>query len=316
MGVFDKLKNFFYEEEPAEESDDTEEETLARKVEVPKVKEKEHSRFDETQEIKFSTELPKFEEEEEVKVEPVAPKVEEKKEKVEEDRFSSFAGLFNDEDFEDQPEPQLYDEDKHISYNVEKEKKETYQPKREEPVYQPPKKTYKSTYSFDSNKRFIPSPIISPIYGILDTNYSKDDIKVQRVESYVAKSDIDTVRNKAFGYKEETTYTTNDEDDKPVDVKETVEVKVEVENHEEEPEENEVPREEQREETNSKPTVKKVTLEDADEYYNDLGLAYNEDYNDGQREEYQSRHNRYDSKNDSENDNLFNLIDKMYNKED
>ena len=58
------------------------------------------------------------------------------------------------------------------------------------------------------------------------------------------------------------------------------------------------------------------TIEDADEYYNDLGLAYNEDYNDGQREEYQSRHNRYDSKNDSENDNLFNLIDKMYNKED
>ena len=37
---------------------------------------------------------------------------------------------------------------------------------------------------------------------------------------------------------------------------------VEVESHEEEPEENEVPREEQREETNSKPTVKKVTLED------------------------------------------------------
>ena len=84
MGVLDKLKNFFYEEEAVEDKEEHEE-TLARKVEVPKNPKIDNKKFDETQEIKFSKELPKFEEEDEVKVEPVVPKVEEKKEEVEED---------------------------------------------------------------------------------------------------------------------------------------------------------------------------------------------------------------------------------------
>ena len=45
-------------------------------------------------------------------------------------------------------------------------------------------------------KKFRPSPIISPVYGILDRDYDPSDI-VHRRES--EKVDIQTVRNKAFG---------------------------------------------------------------------------------------------------------------------
>lgn len=53
-------------------------------------------------------------------------------------------------------------------------------------------------------KRFRPTPVISPVYGILDKNYTKDEVKVQDENSYEIqrpsrKVDFETVRNKAFG---------------------------------------------------------------------------------------------------------------------
>lgn len=57
-------------------------------------------------------------------------------------------------------------------------------------------------------KVFKPSPIISPIYGILDKNYSKDDISVKPkpvadIHSLSKEISIDIVRKKAFGTLEE-----------------------------------------------------------------------------------------------------------------
>lgn len=57
-------------------------------------------------------------------------------------------------------------------------------------------------------KIFKPTPIISPIYGILDKNYSKDDISVKQVvpteKQIISKElSIDLVRKKAFGTLEE-----------------------------------------------------------------------------------------------------------------
>ncbi|MDD2518811.1 MAG: hypothetical protein PHI05_03110 [Bacilli bacterium] len=57
-------------------------------------------------------------------------------------------------------------------------------------------------------KVFKPSPIISPIYGILDKNYSKDDISVKQkpisdVRTTSNEISIDLVRKKAFGTLEE-----------------------------------------------------------------------------------------------------------------
>lgn len=53
-------------------------------------------------------------------------------------------------------------------------------------------------------KKFKPTPVISPVYGILDKNYTKDEVKIQDKSSYEIqrpskKVDFETVRNKAFG---------------------------------------------------------------------------------------------------------------------
>lgn len=53
-------------------------------------------------------------------------------------------------------------------------------------------------------KRFKPTPVISPVYGILDKNYTKDEVKIQDESAYEIqrtskKVDFETVRNKAFG---------------------------------------------------------------------------------------------------------------------
>lgn len=53
-------------------------------------------------------------------------------------------------------------------------------------------------------KKFKPTPVISPVYGVLDKNYTKDEVKVQDENSYEIKRpsrkvDFETVRNKAFG---------------------------------------------------------------------------------------------------------------------
>lgn len=53
-------------------------------------------------------------------------------------------------------------------------------------------------------KKFKPTPVISPVYGVLDKNYTKDEVRVSDENSYELKRpsrkvDFETVRNKAFG---------------------------------------------------------------------------------------------------------------------
>ena len=54
-------------------------------------------------------------------------------------------------------------------------------------------------------KKFTPSPIISPVYGILDKDYHPDDIssKEEGDIKRISKLDVDTVRKKAFEPKPE-----------------------------------------------------------------------------------------------------------------
>ena len=85
-------------------------------------------------------------------------------------------------------ERELYHGKKELSY-VESVRKPTY--------------TYtKSYYEEKETKGFKPSPIISPIYGILDKNYKKEEVvtkKEMRITSGRTNFDLDSVRNKAFG---------------------------------------------------------------------------------------------------------------------
>lgn len=53
-------------------------------------------------------------------------------------------------------------------------------------------------------KKFKPTPVISPVYGVLDKNYTKDEVKVSDEKTYELqrpsrKVDFESVRNKAFG---------------------------------------------------------------------------------------------------------------------
>ncbi len=53
---------------------------------------------------------------------------------------------------------------------------------------------------FRDTSKFKPSPVISPVYGVLDKNYKKEDLVVPKKEKAI---DVDDVRKKAFGTLEE-----------------------------------------------------------------------------------------------------------------
>jgi len=151
MGLLQKFKNIFVEE--------VEEEVIPEKKEFTSIKRSEQP------DITKST--------------PVAPVLKEEEKPVQpakKDEKFVFPVYFDDKDFEE--------------IKRETEKKNVVQPKKE---MQPIKKnedngghreSYKEAYNNKKNietrekKVFKPTPIISPVYGILDKNYYKEDIVV------------------------------------------------------------------------------------------------------------------------------------------
>lgn len=137
-----------------------------------------------------------------------------------------------------------------------------------DPSYQVSIKQYGSYDNRDEKTYFKPSPIISPIYGVLDKNYKKEDVvpkKSVRLSNYSRGSvSVDAVRNKAFAEKLD--------DHIEVSQEPVIESSFEVE--EDDDDNLLVDLNNDRE----KPEVKEITVGDADEYFNDLGLEYNVDY--------------------------------------
>lgn len=300
MKLIDKLKNMFFEEVEVDEDEEELPKTYAKKVEIPKKnvetpKKEEYTVRDTTMDI-----TPVIEETKEVFEEKKEEPIVENKE---------FPMMFDDDDFLEDTASDLHKIDSEpVSYHREErklpEEKELYHGKKEmsyvESVNKPNYSYTKSYYEEKETKGFRPSPIISPIYGILDKNYKSEEVVTKRETRIVSnynKPDLDSVRNKAFGSDEKEpvvenhkTKTYDKEDKKVYDV------------------------------NSNKPQVNRVTIADADEYYNDLGLAYNVDYSDASRtnETRSSKYNNKDKRKNknNDNDNLFDLIDSMYNKED
>lgn len=115
-----------------------------------------------------------------IKVEIAAPKIEPKEEVSDNQVLAreekSSPVFFNDQDFED--------------INSLKE------------VVKPIRSSYIKPKKDEEKKIFRPTPIISPVYGVLDKNYKKDDItEKEKKETYKdSKSiNIDEIRKKAFG---------------------------------------------------------------------------------------------------------------------
>lgn len=112
------------------------------------------------------------------------PEIVEEKEETKEEKFV----FFSDDDFKDLEKPK-----------PKKEMKQNVEIKKEEPK---PYRGAAFTQITEEKKPFKPSPIISPVYGVLDKNYSKDEVvtkKVTRSYSYDRKLSVDDIRNKAYG---------------------------------------------------------------------------------------------------------------------
>lgn len=291
MGFVDKLKNIFFEEEEFEEVENNspKSEVIAKKVEVTNLKhEKEKTNVIE----------PSINDEKNIKKEIIAsPKVHEL--------------IFDEDDFDlntnikyPKKEVNLYAKKENISKNRENreiyKKSELSSKKDEIKPY-----SYLEQKKENKDKMFKPSPIISPIYGILDKNYKKEEVapkKEIRISSRSTKIDLDSVRNKAFGDLESELFQTNEI--KLDEVKEEIKKPKEVRKF------YDMTKQE-------KPSIDQVTLAEADEYFNDLGLAYNIDYKDTSKDLSDGRVDMNDiSNNDKLEDNLFDLIESMYDKED
>ena len=299
MGFMDKLKNIFFEEEEDEEiveepvKEKQEKEVVIKKVEIPKrnrVEEYQANEEEIDEEINKNEKIPK---------EKVVKNTEVKKDNRQQEL------IFDDEDF-------ILEQPKQVPKETSYIKQETYKTRENKEVvktesyYQKETPKYEYTKKEETKKVFTPSPIISPIYGILDKNYKKEEVKEKkeiRISSRPAKVDFDSVRNKAFGDLENELFPEAVEDTK------------------EEKKEEVKPREFSRiydmSDKKEKPSIEKVTIGEADEYFNDLGLAYNTDYKDVSKEISDGKiQEKKTTKEGTLEDNLFDLIESMYDKED
>ena len=173
MGVFSKLKNIFYDEEYVDEP-----EAEIKKVDKVLKKEVEEAK-PRVEEIKVVRQEEKREE----------PKREETPK--ENDNFGNERDLFRSErtfNFTQFDDDEI---DLPPRRNVLEREKKVVKQEVKEPVVEQP-------------KVFKPSPVISPIYGILDKDYKKEEIapkKVEVKETTLSANTInyDTVRRKAYG---------------------------------------------------------------------------------------------------------------------
>ena len=182
MGLLNKIKNVLFEEEEIEIP-------VFKKEEKPKEKEPVVSRPKREVEVKKPVVKEEKPKEEKVSKKP-EPKIQ--KPKIEEDNeretFKTEPTfqfpVFDEEEFNEVP--------KRID-RLEKTKKE--RKKVDFGRFNSPKVK-------EEPKKFVPSPVISPVYGILDKNYNKKDlIKKTSVKEKVV--DVDTIRAKAYGTLEE-----------------------------------------------------------------------------------------------------------------
>ena len=338
MGLFDKLKNVFFEEEYVEIEEPVKKEkvTVAKKIETPEAKKAKEEAIKREKEIEI----------EEVEIQ-TKETTEIKKEEVKDFKFPM---NFDERDFEVEDGSQRASEVRVEETVTHVEEVPVYQEKtvyhetvyKERPIY-PEKTVYKEKVEtpvesndyhsvnyqglYEGSERrekkstFTPSPIISPIYGILDKNYKKEEIvtkKEVRLSVTTAKKvDLDTVREKAYGDLA-SEITESMEEDFSSEVEEVTPI-----------DENNLLYDLNDDES---PAVKVVTMGDAEEYFNDLGLEYNVDYK-VEREKIEEeekpisrrverkrvatevdedREEEKTSGDSSDDSNLFDLIDSMY----
>ena len=319
MGVLDKIKNALFEVEYVEVEEPPKKEKKEKKLKKEKI-------VKEDKPIAKKVVLPGNKEEkvEELREEEVVDEDYEIRPKEEEIVHEEFK-FMDDNDFKVEDdveylgqyeEPQPIEEEKEEippiteAYNNSSYSSGNLYGMNNNNPYNVPIHKY-GTYEKEEKTYFKPSPIISPIYGVLDKNYKKEDVKDKkevRLTGYTRTNmDVDDIRNKAYGSHEEP--------------EEKEEMKFEVE-----PQDDNIMVDLS---DRSKPEVKEITVGDAEEYFEDLGLEYNVDYvdvttdrNTLKKEEPKEEstpvvdrvmeESNKEIVNDEADDNLFDLIDSMY----
>lgn len=343
MGIFDKLKNALFEEEYVEVEEKPKKKKKLEKPKVSAVVEKYKSEKPIAKKVVLPEKKETYAEEleEEVIDSDFEVPVSKESELLEENKEKDFK-IMDDKDFEveeniykpNESQPQIVkviEKDDYLSSDnaYAYSSKSIERPKQPYGIDTSPKVTVREYGGYDKKDErgyFKPSPIISPIYGILDKNYRKEEIvsrKEVRLTSSYAKErlSVDDVRKKAYG---------NLSDDIESDIIGEKEDRVTPTFEVKDKEENLLV---DLTSDKEKPAVKEVTMGDALEYFQDLGLEYNVDYVDASKKATGRRlKDNYDDKEelssskkektvvdvneDSDDDNLFDLIDSMYKEEE
>lgn len=176
MGLFTKLKDILFEEE-------VEETTEITKLE----KEKKKTNITKSRDIRDLT-MPKKQRKEEAKVEDII-----------DEKIKHREVYKNDPTF---PFPLAFEEDvKEVkSRSLKNTNIMEIEPRRKKERSFPSKNILEVAVKTEKAKPFCPSPIISPVYGILDKNYKKEDV-VNKVRNDLHDTipDFDAIRKKAYG---------------------------------------------------------------------------------------------------------------------
>ena len=181
MGLLNKIKDILFEEETVEIP------VVSQKEEIRKIQEELKKEKEKNVSKEFS--LPKE------KIEETPKVLEHKIEDVSEKDLYKSEPTF--------PFPLAFDEEpvipsrSKISVNTKREEKPKKE-KKEKVKKQLEKIDFETKKEERNSTPFRPSPVISPVYGILDKNYKKEDL-VERHRNRELKMDIDRVREKAFG---------------------------------------------------------------------------------------------------------------------
>lgn len=201
----DKFKNLFTDEEIIEEEEEIE------PVEIKEVKKEEVDKLPtfmrekiEKEEKKQEDLTPDFELKKEVKLENFHDEEVLSSSKSEDKNAFKFPIEFNENDFIETRSRQSVHRRKEVvpeavtSVPISKEKPIKKEPKVSE-LYKDKKKE-----KTPEVHKFKATPIISPIYGVLDSHYSKEDIKIAKEEDAEVQRtskniDFDSVRKKAYG---------------------------------------------------------------------------------------------------------------------
>lgn len=155
--------------------------------------------------------------------------------------------------------PVIFDEDDFVM-----EDDDYITPVKEPVKKEEPKKTLYGGYRDDKSKgKFKPSPVISPVYGFVGVSPILEQPRNDEISSFSEmfakeKKDVvtvDQVRMKAYGIDN------NKEEEEDDDLGLLYDMK-----------------------QDDTPAISKITLGDAEEYFDDLGLEYNVDYKDSAKE--------------------------------